>query len=245
MSQIIVSYRNILETSTITVTTEDASFPKTRLYDRDIGKLFKGTAFASPFAILINQTPTYEINRLVIPAGHNLNGLDCSLRYSTDNFGVDDNEAVGWTQADALLIDKSFVAQTKPDWKLNITAPATIVELTEMYLTKDVVFLRNPAMGSMIGTRKNIVIDQTQSGISRKVKLGELKRIRRYDLNYITVTQKTDFESWDALCEGVKSFYIHDYDSSCIFMELVSDLEFTASGINRWTCMLDLTEVLP
>jgi hypothetical protein len=242
MSQIIVSYRNILENSTVTPLTEDASFPKTRMYDRDIGKLFKGTAFANPFGIFINQSPIYEADRLIIPVGHNFNGLNMELLYGID--GINWTTATSWTQGDDLIIDKSFSAQTKQYWYIAIYAPATIVELPELYLTKDVVFLRNPAMGSMVGTKKNIVSDQTQSGLSRKVKLGELKRLRRYDLNYITATQKTDFEAWDALCEGVKSFYIHDYDNSCIFMELLSDLEFTASGINRWTCMLELTEVL-
>jgi hypothetical protein len=35
-------YRNILENSTVTVTNENSDYPKWRLHDRDIGKLFKG-----------------------------------------------------------------------------------------------------------------------------------------------------------------------------------------------------------
>ena len=125
--QVKICYKNILETSTVTVTTENTSFPKYRLYDRDISKLFKGTGFASPFAILLGQGAviSYEVDRLIIPARHNLNGLACSLRYSTDNFSADDHEAVGWTQGDALLINKPFTAQTKQYWKLNIpTGPS-------------------------------------------------------------------------------------------------------------------------
>jgi hypothetical protein len=44
MSNLFLLYRNILENSTITVSNENASFPKWRLHDRDVGKLFKGTA---------------------------------------------------------------------------------------------------------------------------------------------------------------------------------------------------------
>ena len=115
MTQFIkLCYRNILETGTVTVTTENTLFPKYRLYNRDIGKLFKGTAFASPFAIKVDQGAviSYPVDRLIIPAGHNLNGLACSLRYSTDDFASDDHEANGWTQSDALFIDKEILDVT-------------------------------------------------------------------------------------------------------------------------------------
>jgi hypothetical protein len=246
MANVIVSYRNILENSSVVVTTENASFPKPRLYDRDIGKFFKGTAFASPFAIVINQgaVVSYPIDRLIIPIGHNLSGLACSLRYSTDNFVADDHEAVGWTQGDAFLIDKSFTVQTKRYWKLNITAPATIVELPEIFLTKDLPFENDPGWGAMIGIKKNIILDFTQAGLSRKIKLGESKRHRKYDWLTLTSTQKTDFEAWDALCEGVKSFYLHDENAVCWFAELTQDLEFIAKSPSLWTCSLELLEVL-
>jgi hypothetical protein len=194
----------------------------------------------------LNQTPIYEVNRLIIPAGHNFNGLLIKLQYSTTGAWAGEQvDALSWTQADALLIDKTFSAQTKQYWRLNIGAPGSNPQLTEMYLTKDVTFIRGPAYGAMVGTKKNLIIDQTQSGITRKVKLGETKKHRRYDLNYISATQKTDFEAWDALCEGVKNFYIHDYDDACIFMELTQDLEFIAATHHlTWNTTLELTEVL-
>lgn len=244
-STIIVSYRNVLETGTVTVTSENTSFPKERLFDRDIGLLFKGNSTPANFYITLNQDVTvYEVNRLIIPANHNLDGLTIKLEYSTDNFSGDINDAVTpWVQSGSGQIDKSFTAQTKQYWRLNIASPASAPELHEMYLTKDVSFAHNPLYGSMIGTRRNILTDQTQSGITRKVKLGELRKIRTYSMN-VGNTQKSDFESWEAHCEGVKSFYIHDYDDACVFMEMLNDLEFIASSPNRWTCTLELMEVL-
>ena len=91
MTQFIkLCYRNILETGTLSVTSEDTDFPKYRLYDRDIGRLFKGDSFPPNFNITLNQgaVTSYEIDRLLIPAGHNLNTLALKLQYGTSNFPI-------------------------------------------------------------------------------------------------------------------------------------------------------------
>lgn len=241
-------YRNILETGTVTVTTENASFPKYRLYDRNLGKLFKSTAFASPFAIVINQGAviSYEVDRLIIPAGHNLNGLACSLRYSTDNFGSDDHEAVGWTQGDALIIDKTFTAQTKQYWKLNITAPATIVEIPEIFLTKDYIFQINPILGSEEGFLDNVYSQESRSGLDYDVKFGTTRRLRTYDLIYVEETQKSDLESWKSHCEGIKPFWIYDHYGTLIYMKMLNPLKFIylENDPSRYSCRLEFREVL-
>lgn len=244
MANIKIAYRNILENSTVLVTTENTSFPKYRLYDRDIGKLFKGTAFASPFGIWIDQgaTTIYEVDRLIIPAGHNLNGLVCSLVYSIDNWGTHDH-SVDWTQGDALLIDKTFIAQTKRYWSLQFTAPATIVELSEMFLSKTYTFERNPSYGSKVGKKKNIQRDETQSGRVRRIKLGEPKLSVIYDLLILTA-QKNNFEAWDITTEGTKCFYVWDENGTPYFMELLNDLDFTYRANGIWNAHLELLEVL-
>jgi len=245
MANIKVAYLNILGISLLAVSSENTSFPKYRLYDRDIGKLFKGTAFASPFVIYVDQEATtiYEIDRLIIPVGHNLNGLACSLRYSTDAFSGDDHEAVGWTQGDALLIDKTFTAQTKRYWKLNVTAPATIVELPEMFLSKIYTFERNPSYGSKVGKKKNISRNETQSGRVRRIKLGGPRLSVVYDLLILTA-QKTSFEAWDAATEGTEYFYVWDENGIPYFMELLNDLDFTYKANGIWNAHLELLEVL-
>ena len=247
MTQLVkVCYRNILENSTIAVTTENSSFPKYRLYDRDIGKLFKGTAFASPFSITLDQGAllSYEVDRLLIPVGHNLNGLTCSLRYSTDNFVTDDHEAVGWSQGDGLLIDKSFTPQTKQYWKLNITAPATIVELPEMFLTREYTFERNPSYGLEDRIKRNVERWETQSGRPRSVKNGDPRQARNYNLTKISLTQKTAFESWESVCEGIKSFYIEDINGVVFFAELMEEIFFKMEQEDRWGTTINVLEVL-
>jgi len=184
-----------------------------------------------------------EVDRLIIPAGHNLNGLACSLRYSTDNFSADDHEAVGWTQGNALIISKSFTAQTKQYWKLNITAPATIVELTEMFLSKDYTFERNVNLNLNEEIQRNVERDQTKSGDPRWVKLGEKKESRVYDL-IVESAQKINLDSWWSALDSVKPFYIFDHNGDLLFMEMLNELSFTPLSNNFWQTKMEFLEVL-
>jgi hypothetical protein len=212
----------------VTVTTEDASFPKYRLYDRDIGKLSKGTAFANPFQIVIDQGPviSYPVSRIIIPVGHNFNGLACSVYYSTDNFVVDSHVAASWSQADALLIDKSFTVMTKRYWAFWIAAPATIVELSEVFLGQAYTFAVNPVYGARQGRKRNVQSDESTAGYSRSVKRGELRRVRTYEMQNMEQAQETEFEAWETLCEGIKPFYIEDHLGNVIFMEKLDEEDY-------------------
>jgi hypothetical protein len=248
MTQFIkLCYRNILGTGTVTVTSENASFPKYRLYDLAIGKLFKGTAFASPFAIIINQGAviSYEVDRLIIPAGHNLNGLVCSLRYSTDNFGSDDHEAIGWTQVNALIIDKEFTAATKQYWKLNITAPATIVEMPEMFLTKSYELERNANYGCIESYRDNVDRQEAGSGIVYKAEMGDIKKYRKYFLTRISSSQKSNLEA-AGLHLGItlKPLYVEDLQGTVFFAELLKPMEMTMERENRYGTEIEALEML-
>lgn len=49
-----IGYQNILENSSVIVSSENASYPAYRLYDRDIGKLFKPGS-AAAFQVIIDQ----------------------------------------------------------------------------------------------------------------------------------------------------------------------------------------------
>jgi hypothetical protein len=240
-------YRNILENSTVTVTTENTAFPRYRLYDRDVGKLFKGNSIPANFYITLDQgaTTQYEVDRLIIPAGHNLNGLLVKLQYSTDNFSSNIVDASSWTQSGSGLIDKSFTAQTKRYWRLNIAAPASAPQLAEMFLTRAYSLAKGPAYeGLSDAYRRNNERLETRSGRVRSVKFGELRRYRKYVIQNLPASQKTEFESWEELCEGVKSVYITDHNSETYFCEILNEIQFRPVSSSLWGVDLDLLEVL-
>lgn len=247
MPTAILCYRNILESGTVTVTSENAAFPKPYLYDRDIGFLFKGASTPANFYITIDQgaSLSYEVDRLMIPAGHNLDGLSLKLQYSTDNFAADINDAVAWTQSGSGLIDKTFTAQTKRYWRLNIASPAAAPELAEMFLTKAVPFIYNPEFGGPVGKKRNVDRTESRAGLAQKIKNGEARRTYKYAWSILETAEKTLFEAWDDHCEGVKNFYLIDTDAITIFVERLGDLMFTPIGPGQYQTAFDLLEVVP
>jgi len=109
MANVIIYYGNLLESSTVSVSNENTSFPKYRLYDRDIGKLFKGGTNPTNFIILIDQvTNMYGVSGLIIPAGHNLNSRVMRLQYSINPFPITTvtlgSGGSGYTLNDVLTI---------------------------------------------------------------------------------------------------------------------------------------------
>lgn len=240
-------YRNILENSTVTVTSENTSFPKYRLYDRDIGKLFKGNSTPTNFYITLDQgaVVTYEVDRLFIPAGHNLDTLVIKLQYSTDNFAGDVHDALSWTQSGAGLIDKEFTGQNKRYWRLNIASPASAPELPEMFLGKVYLFERTSSWGFEEEDQDNVEREESASGKSYRAKYGERRLHRRYSLEKITDSQKTNLQTWDRHTERIKAIYVEDATDSVFFAELMNGLKFGAMSEGRWKCDIELLEVLP
>ena len=256
MSQIKVTYRNILENSSVQVTTstggdvDSTSYPLYRAYDRDIGKVFIGVATTTQdVQIIVNQGASadntyYAANRLIIPLGHNLDGSVVLLQYSSDGFSADINSATSWTQSGSGMIDKSFTSNTQRYWRLYIYTPSTPPSLSEMFLGQDYSFQRNPGLGSRVGKQTNIYRDETRSGKRRAVKFGELRNRLNYEIAIVESTQKEDFETWISHTEGEKPFYLTDESGSVLFVEMMNDLEFTHKGRSLYSNSLDLLEVL-
>ena len=93
MPEVKHSYTSLAETGTTTLSdgAADADFPLYRVYDRNIGRPFKGSA-AVTTTIKVDQgaSGTQAIDRLIVPDGHNLSGELCHLQYSDDDsFYVD------------------------------------------------------------------------------------------------------------------------------------------------------------
>ena len=240
-------YRNILESATVAVTSENASFPAWRLYDRDIGLLFKGGSAPANFYVTLDQgaTTQYDVNRLIIPAGHNLNGKAVKLQRSTDNFVGSVIDVVSWTQTDALAINKSFTQPaTTRYWRLNITTGGTIPELPEMYLTKDLDFTYNPDFGTPVGKQRNVSRWETESGQVRKVKNGEPRQAYQFGFAVIDSAQKTDLQAWEDHLAGTKGCYLSDTDGTWVFVELMEDLKYTPISYNNWSTTFNLLELL-
>ena len=245
---VILNYINILETAQTVVPTDvNIGYPKGRLYDRDIGKEFRGLTFPANWYLVVTQyvTNIIQVDRLIIPAGHNFNGLSLKLQYSTTGAWAGEQvDALSWAQTDALIINKSFTAASKQYWRLNVIAPTSVPTMTEFYLTKDYTWEIPPNFGLREGYKRNMIRGETRSGRTRVVLLGEPRRSRQYELRYFSVTQKTDFENWEIANQGAKFFYLTDHNGTLIFMEMLNDMTFIPNSALWWSCDFDFLEVL-
>jgi hypothetical protein len=104
-------------------------------------------------------------------------------------------------------------------------------------------FVLYPKLGLIDGIRRNIIRDQTQSGILRMVKLGEDKAYRKYSF-LIEDDDKENLETMEAALEGIQTFALTDHNGDSFTMEMLNEMEFVPVSDKYWTCELELLEAL-
>ena len=232
MSKIITYVKNILETGTVTVSpVENASYPAYRLYDRHIGRSFKFGSIVNPSTIVVDQgaTGNIEIDTIIIPNGHNLDGLVLTLSHSPDNNAW--TQADQWTQSGSGAIQRTFTAITKRYWKLSIASPSAAPALYELFLTKSYTWGRNPEeIDRGVYSEFNILRLQDSGGRPRFIEMGSSRKYREYSLYKINDTHRTAIEDLNDNWAGKKPFWLKDPDSVLIYGELIETLGFKRSG---------------
>jgi len=249
MSNIKFTYKNVFEdcSSVSCSPTESTAYPLYRLYDRDIDKLFAFSSVSTEMSITANQGASSDVwlspTRLIIPEGHNLNGLDCILYYSTDNIAF--TSVTSWTQADTNTINKTFTAPTYHYFKFKIiSATSHTGQLPELFLGPDYTFQRNPSYGSVVGKKINVLRDETQSGKVRLIKQGDIRKKGTYDLTVIETTQKDDLETLIDYIEGAKPLWMTDENGTLTYIEILNEPEFVYKAAGKYSCVIDFQEVI-
>jgi len=241
--QIRIYYKNILEEAIVTVTSENTSYPKYRLYDRNIGLLFKGNSTPSQFQINIDQGPllSNQIDKIIIPSGHNFSGKPIRLYHSID--GINYEQFRAWTMPSGRFAD-DFPLTEKRYWRFGIDNPASPPELSELWLGKGYEFERGPSYGYERGMQDNINRLESKSGQVQKTTWGLEKKRRHYDLTKISNGQRIELETFRGTVYG-KNFYIEDMEGELFFVELPNGLgNFRSEQINRWGLTLNVMEII-
>ena len=232
MSKIVTYVDNLLEDGTVTVSpAADSSYPAYRLYDRHIGRSFKFGSVVNPSTIKIDQgaTGSTEIDTIIIPNGHNLDGLTLTLEYSENN--SDWTQADQWSQSGTGNIQRTFTAATKRYWRLSVASPSSAPSLYELFLTKSYTWERNPEELDRINFPEfNVVRVQDAGGRPRFIELGEAREYREYSLYKISGDHRTAIVALNNSWAGKNPFWMKDVDGSLIYGELVSKLQFSLSG---------------
>ena len=243
--QLKLYYQNYFESATVWVTSENASFPKYRLYDRAQGLLFKGASHPNPFQITTDfgaSGPYPNIDTLILGKNHNLVGLTLSLWYS--NNGSDWFSTTSWTAITGIN-RQSFIGAQHRYWTITITAPASDPEIGELFLTKLFSFERNPNLGYGYGKQKNINRLESKAGYAQKTKWGDTRNRRIYHLTKMEDLQRIDIETFEDAIDSIKNFYIEDLEGNLFFADLPELLpDFVAEPIGRWGLDFLVQEVL-
>jgi hypothetical protein len=237
---------NILETGTVTLTagTEDTSYPLYRLYDRNVGRLFKTTS-AVTTEVKVDQgaAAPLSVDTLIVPAGHNLDGITLDIKHSDDD-AVYTPAVSQWTGA-AGVIEKSWAPVTKRYWKFIITSPATIPEISELFLTETYDWTRDPARPTGALEREgNVENAQTAGGKDRFLVQGPPKLRREYTVPRCGQQQMDHMLSHMATHHQGKPFWLYD-GTQWIYGKLRRPLELREIAYQTYSYQFDFLEVLP
>jgi hypothetical protein len=246
MGSIHILYRNIFENSTVTTTNEDSDYPIWRLYDRDIGKLFKGTSTAT-HTVKADQgsVTSHDVDTLIIPSGHNLTGgAQLDWEYSSDDSNWYDM-VTAWSGAAGQIVKEASSEETKRYWRLVLTSLAAMPEIPELWMGLKVELADVVAWGYQEGLKGNIQRDDSLSGRPFFLELGEEREYRNYLCKIRESDVRDDLEAFFSHSRG-KPFWLKDLDDTWLFMCLVDPNigPFSRPGYGRWDINLEMIEVL-
>lgn len=167
---------------------------------------------SNPIQIEVNRGNNAAPNhtRLIIPAGHNLDGWDVSLRAGSLTGGA---ELVAGPFSITSDDEIDITYAEDPDGALNFQlvkfdsspAPDLTLTLPEIYLTNTVVPVRGPDTNWGAVVRRNVQDFEGASGVGTEVRTGPDKQTWRLTWNVIIDDDITDFLR--VLQSAVRPFY--------------------------------------
>jgi len=207
---------NILDQtdSTVTVTgSADSGYPESRLYDRSIDFYWQYTA-SGDLIIHVDQGASNQlsVDTLFIER-HNFNGFVMQWQYS-DNDSDWTDAVTDWTQSGNTQIVKTLAAAvTHRYWRVHV-ASAVNPRCTEVFMSGGYSFqVRFDSLPEEADT-DNVIWNETLGGIERSVKLGDIRKGRKYSFFLYPELLTNWRTAIDYLDENSKPFYIKDHEGN-------------------------------
>ena len=130
MSNSIIGYKNVLETGTVTASTEASGFDKESAYDWRPFTFWQPTAV--PASLVVDMGSAVDVDYFAL-ASHDLfdNGSTIVLQYSNDNFSGDINDAfTAITPSDNDVIFETFATINERYWRIYVTGGVSSIGVT-------------------------------------------------------------------------------------------------------------------
>ena len=242
--------------ASVTVSNEQAGFTKERLLDDRGGAPFRFNTTAANHFVSVDRgaatTGDERIDRLIIPAGHNLSGASVEVLASTTGaFGGEETTEHSFTAA-AGVIDESFTAVEERYVRLNIVTSGQW-EFGELVFSKT----RAPTRGLEVNfadpKQANYVEATMVTRETYRTVRGPAQRAFLIAWPFLDDTDRTIFDDWDTeTLAGARTFWFLSPDDAdtVLPMKLVDFYERenaspnpTATGI-RPTVRMSLLEAI-
>jgi hypothetical protein len=254
--KLIVAGANLLEGAgaVITVSGEDATKPKTRLYDRRTRLPFADTANTGTRVYKVDQGAggTGATNALYIAAGHNLSGATVAYESSPDDAVWTPRGSIVPASSGAFRIHGAGLTPwTTRYTRMTVTGAAAAPQLTEALFTLALQYpFEVSEPGTRYGRRGNIAVSKGSSGDETGVKRGETQFWAEYatrDLDHTAaagIATRTALEAFfDAIHGGARPFFLEDADGIIRWTRVREpEIAFSAVPVYRHDAMLDVVE---
>jgi phage gp37-like protein len=241
------AHMNILESSTVSLPAgiEDIQYPLYRLYDRNISRPFRA-ASEGTLEVLVDQGNTESprsVDTLIIPTGHNLDGLSLGLWHSDD--GVSYLEAIPEWTATATPIVKNCKYMASRYWKLVIDSPSLVPSMPEMFLTSAYEWERMPLLDASPHVDfHNLVSRASSDGRQRFLRAGPDRRRRSYSISRCPSAMRDEMLAlWETWGEG-KPFWLCDHEGQWIYGGLESEPGLGETAAGSYALVFDFMEAL-
>jgi len=242
-----IGWVNLLESSTVTVTSAETLYPSTRLYDRLFGRNWVATTNdAQTIHCDQGSGGTQAVDTLVLPGGHNLSGCSMVFQYS-DNDSDWSDAVTGWTQSDDdIIVKQASSSSIHRYWRVVIT-PASAsdapycaeVFITLLYVFPGLAYTMNPTK-----SKDQVSVRLTSySGVPHYVKQGESRYRWVGGLILRSTTEINNFDSFLDGWDGYKHFYVKDSEGNQFFAEFMEEPEISPIDSYKSSVRISLREV--
>lgn len=192
------SWINVLQDSTVTVTSSATGYDAYRLYDGLFGKQWRATSTATQTIHVDRGAGSLEpVDTLIIPAGHLLSGCGMTFERSSNN-STWTPIVTGWTQSGSALILKQGAATNTDRYLRCVISGASVApQAGEVWMGVLTTF----ASGLSVGTRSGLAsVDMTEESIYSRTPhslvLGSALVKLDGKVNSVAPSEVDDFESW-------------------------------------------------
>jgi hypothetical protein len=227
---------NLLGESGVTVTAyADAAYPKGRLYDRSIDFYWQYTATGA-FVLSLDQGASFSkyVDFLAI-CNHNFSGATIDWQYSS-NGSAWVNAVAQWSQSGNAQVVKTLTTPLLYRyWRISVGSIAS-PRCTELYMSLGypfrIVWDSNPTSLD----KDNVEWIPTIGSLERSVKMGAVRKSRRYPLFHHQTAESTmtNFDLVTGYMDNYsKPFFVKDHDSNYWLarFESISEVQYNSKGM--------------